>query len=70
VFKYAVIFLVISLLAGAVGLTNISTIARRISMVLFALFFLIFLALIGLALLVGEALQGALPPLIAVAMLA
>jgi uncharacterized membrane protein YtjA (UPF0391 family) len=61
--KYAVVFLIISLIAGAVGLTNISVIARRISMVLFALFFLMFLAIVGLALLVGEALgDGAVLP--------
>jgi uncharacterized membrane protein YtjA (UPF0391 family) len=61
--KYAVVFLIISLIAGAVGLTNISVIARRISMVLFALFFLMFLAIVGLALLVGEALsEGAALP--------
>jgi uncharacterized membrane protein YtjA (UPF0391 family) len=56
-FKYAVIFLIISLIAGAVGLTNVSRIARRISLVLFALFFLVFLVLIGFAYLVGEAIQ-------------
>jgi len=54
-FKYAVIFLVISLIAGGIGLTNISVIAKRISMVFFALFFLGFLALLGFAYLLGEA---------------
>jgi uncharacterized membrane protein YtjA (UPF0391 family) len=49
VFRYAIIFLIISLLAGGVGLTNISVIAKRISLVLFALFFLGFLALLGFA---------------------
>lgn len=53
-FKFAVIFLIISLVAGAVGLTNISVVAKRISMVLFALFFLGFLALLGFAWMVGE----------------
>jgi uncharacterized membrane protein YtjA (UPF0391 family) len=52
-FTYAVIFLGISLIAGAIGLTNISTIARRISMVLFALFFLMFLAVLGLVYLIA-----------------
>lgn len=56
-FKYAVIFLIISLIAGAAGLTNISVVAKRVSMVLFALFFLGFLALLGFAYLVGEALN-------------
>jgi uncharacterized membrane protein YtjA (UPF0391 family) len=54
-FKYAVIFLVVSLIAGGIGLTNIAVIAKRISMVFFALFFLGFLALLGFAYLLGEA---------------
>ncbi|CAA0094673.1 Uncharacterised protein [Starkeya nomas] len=55
--KYAVIFLIISLAAGAVGLTNVSSLARTISMVLFGLFFLGFLLLIGLAMMVDHAMQ-------------
>lgn len=54
-FKYAVIFLIISIIAGAIGMTNISALARRISLILFGLFFLIFIALVGLALLVDQA---------------
>lgn len=54
-FKYAVIFLIISIIAGAIGMTNISALARRLSLILFGLFFLIFIALIGLALLVDQA---------------
>jgi uncharacterized membrane protein YtjA (UPF0391 family) len=57
-FKYAVIFLIISLIAGALGLTNISVVAKRISLVLFGLFFLMFLLVLGLAFLVSEAIQG------------
>lgn len=57
-FKFALLFFVISLIAGAVGLTNISTFAKRISMVLFALFFLGFLALLGFAYLLGEAFEA------------
>jgi uncharacterized membrane protein YtjA (UPF0391 family) len=62
--KYAVIFLIVSLIAGAVGLTNVSRIAKRVSMVLFGLFFLGFLALVGVAYLLGEAIGHAslLPP--------
>ncbi|TCT03300.1 DUF1328 family protein [Aquabacter spiritensis] len=45
--KYAIIFLIISMLAGAMGFMNISAIARRISFVLFG----IFLALAALVLL-------------------
>jgi uncharacterized membrane protein YtjA (UPF0391 family) len=56
-FKWAVFFLVISLIAGAVGFTGISAIAKRISLVLFALFFLAFLALLGFAWIVGEAIS-------------
>ena len=57
-FKYAIFFLVISIVAGAVGMTNISQLARRIALVLFALFFLGFLALLGFAYLLGEAFQA------------
>jgi uncharacterized membrane protein YtjA (UPF0391 family) len=56
-FKYAVIFLIISLIAGALGLTKVSQIAKRVSMVLFALFFLAFLALLGFAYLVSDAID-------------
>jgi len=56
-FKWAVFFLVISLIAGAVGFTGISVMARRISIVLFALFFLAFLAPIAFAWMVGEAIS-------------
>jgi uncharacterized membrane protein YtjA (UPF0391 family) len=60
--KYALIFLVISLLAGAIGFTGISNVARRISLVLFGLFFLGFLLLIGFALLVDRAVESSLLP--------
>ena len=54
-FKYAIFFLIISLIAGAVGMTNASLIAKRISIALFALFFLGFLALLAFAYLLGAA---------------
>ena len=57
-FKYALMFFIVSLIAGGVGLTNISTFARRVSMVLFAMFFLGFLALLGFAYLLGEAFEA------------
>lgn len=60
--KYAIVFLIISLIAGALGLTNISRIAKRISLILFALFFLLFLLIVGLILLVGEALERPVVP--------
>jgi uncharacterized membrane protein YtjA (UPF0391 family) len=53
--RLAIIFLVISLVAGAFGFINISDITRRISFVLFALFFIGFLILLGFALLVVDA---------------
>jgi uncharacterized membrane protein YtjA (UPF0391 family) len=49
-FKYTVIFLIVSLIAGVLGLTNVS-------MVLFAMFFLVFLALTGFAYLASEAID-------------
>ncbi len=54
-FKYAIFFLIISLISGGLGMTWLSGFARRISMVLFALFFLGFIALLGFAYLLGEA---------------
>ena len=54
--KFAIICLVISLVAGALGFTNVSQIAKRIAITLFVLFFLAFLAFVGIAVMVGEAL--------------
>jgi uncharacterized membrane protein YtjA (UPF0391 family) len=71
--RYAIIFLVLSLVAGAFGLTNISALAKKISLILFALFFIGFLLLLGFAWLVAGALApsapattSALPALIAI----
>lgn len=55
--KFAILSLVVSLLAGAIGLTTISTIAQRISLVLFGLFFLGFLLLLALALFIDKLMQ-------------
>lgn len=57
-FKWAILFLVLSLIAGALGFTGISDVAKRISMVLFTLFFIMFLGLLLFAWLVAGALQG------------
>lgn len=57
-FKWAVLFLILSLIAGGIGLTGISAFAKRVSMVLFALFFLSFLALLGFAYLLGSAFEA------------
>lgn len=66
-FRWAIICLVISLVAGGLGLTNISDFARKLSMIFFALFFLGFLALLGFAYLVTEAVsQSMVPALVAV----
>ena len=54
-FRWAVICLVISLIAGGLGLTGVSVFAKRLSLILFALFFLGFLALVGFAYLVSSA---------------
>lgn len=53
--RYAIIFLILSLVAGAFGLTNISALAKRISLILFALFFIGFLIVLGFAWLVAGA---------------
>jgi uncharacterized membrane protein YtjA (UPF0391 family) len=53
--KFAIITLILSLVAGAIGLTNASTILRRISFALFAVLFLGFLALLAFAYLLGAA---------------
>ena len=60
-FKDAVFFLVLSLVGGVLGLSNVSRLAKRISLVLFALLFLVFLALIGFAYLLSEATGVSVP---------
>ena len=55
--KWAIFFLVLSLIAGAIGFTNISVIAKRIALVLFAILFLGFLALLAFAWVIGEAIS-------------
>lgn len=59
--RYAIIFLILSLVAGAFGLTNISALAKKISLILFALFFIGFLLLLGFAWLVAGALAPSAP---------
>lgn len=54
-FRLALIFLVISLVAGALGFTGVARGAGRIAKILFAIFFGIFVILLLAALLVGEA---------------
>lgn len=52
--KWAIIFLVISLVAGALGFTNISSGAAKISKILFAIFFVVFLLFVILAVMAGQ----------------
>ncbi len=59
--RYAIIFLILSLVAGAFGLANISALAKKISLILFALFFIGFLLLLGFAWLVAGALAPSTP---------
>jgi uncharacterized membrane protein YtjA (UPF0391 family) len=67
-FRWAVICLVISLIAGGFGLTGVSAVAKRLSLIFFALFFLGFLALVGFAYLVSSAVSHSelVPALVAV----
>jgi uncharacterized membrane protein YtjA (UPF0391 family) len=68
VFRWAVICLLVSIIAGGLGLTNISGVAKRLSIIFFTLFFLGFLALLGLAYLVAGAVSHSelMPALVAV----
>jgi uncharacterized membrane protein YtjA (UPF0391 family) len=54
--KLAIIFLIISLVAGALGFTGISVAAARIAKILFVVFGLLFLLFVLFAVLLGEAL--------------
>jgi uncharacterized membrane protein YtjA (UPF0391 family) len=67
-FRWAVICLIISLIAGGLGLTTVSIFAKRLSLIFFALFFLSFLALIGFAYLVSSAVvhSEVVPALVAI----
>jgi uncharacterized membrane protein YtjA (UPF0391 family) len=66
--RWAVICLVISIIAGGLGLAGLSGFAKRLSMIFFALFFLGFLALLGFAWLVADVVSHSelVPALVAV----
>jgi uncharacterized membrane protein YtjA (UPF0391 family) len=68
VLRWAIICLVISLVAGALGFTGISGFAKRLSMIFFALFLIGFLILLGFAYLVAGAVAHAdvLPAMVAI----
>ena len=54
--KWAAIFLIISLIAGALGLPGVAAGAARISKILFAVFLGLFFLVVIVALLLGQAL--------------
>ena len=66
--RWALICLIVSVIAGGLGLTSLSGFARRLSMIFFALFFLGFLALLGFAWLLADAISHSelVPALVAV----
>jgi uncharacterized membrane protein YtjA (UPF0391 family) len=66
--RWAIVCLVISLVAGALGFTGISGFAKRLSIIFFALFFIGFLILLGFAYLVVGAVAHAdlLPAMVAI----
>lgn len=53
--KWALIFFVVALIAGALGFTGISSAAGGIAKILFWIFLVIFLVLLVLGLLAGKA---------------
>jgi uncharacterized membrane protein YtjA (UPF0391 family) len=53
--KWALIFFVISLIAGALGFTGIARGAGRIARILFALFLIIAVVVVVVALAIGQA---------------
>jgi uncharacterized membrane protein YtjA (UPF0391 family) len=54
VLKWAIIFLVISLVAGALGFSNVSSLAGRLAKILFAIFFILFLIVLVFSFMAGE----------------
>jgi uncharacterized membrane protein YtjA (UPF0391 family) len=54
--KWAAIFLIISLIAGALGFSGVASGAARISKILFAVFLGLFFLVVIVALLLGQAL--------------
>ena len=53
--KWAIIFAVIALIAGALGFTGVAAGSARIAKILFGIFLAIFVVLLVIALLIGEA---------------
>jgi hypothetical protein len=67
--KFAIVSLVLSLMAGAVGMTNTSVLLRKVSLALFALFFMGFLALLAFAYLLGAAFNAGQHSMLEIAIL-
>ena len=53
--KWAVIFFVVSLIAGALGFTGIAGGARRIAQILFGIFLVIAIIVVVIAIAIGQA---------------
>ena len=53
--KWALIFFVVSLVAGALGFTGIATGAARIAKILFGIFLLIAILIVAAAVAIGQA---------------
>ncbi|MBV9078002.1 MAG: DUF1328 domain-containing protein [Methylobacteriaceae bacterium] len=53
--KWALIFFIVSLVAGALGFTGIASGARRIAQLLFALFLIIAVVVVVIAFAIGQA---------------
>lgn len=54
--KWALIFFVVSIIAGALGFSGIASGAAMVAKVLFGIFLVIFVVLLALALMAGEVL--------------
>jgi uncharacterized membrane protein YtjA (UPF0391 family) len=59
--KWAILFLIISVIAGALGFTGLSATAARISKILFAVFFVLFLLVVLIAVMAGDFLLSSSP---------
>ncbi len=56
--KWAAIFFVISLIAGALGFTNVAAGARRISLILFVVFLIIAVVIVIIGVSLGNLMTG------------
>ncbi len=56
--KWAVIFLVIAIIAGIFGFTNVEAASATIAQVLFGIFLVLFLGALVIGLVIGKSLTG------------